>query len=230
MGKLILIDGIDGSGKTTQVNLLVKYLERKGKKVVTKHFPNYASDSSAPVRMYLNDDIHGDVSPIAASIMFAVDRYITFKNELEKLYKDPNTVIVLDRWILSNKVYQINRIKDYNENSEHKIDASSFDKFLDNLEYNLLNLPRPDATVVLRLSPELAMENIKCRAALSGTKPDIHERDFEFLDDCHKTYVNCATSDKTGTYRLVQVDDCTVMRSIKDIHNDITKFIDTIVN
>ena len=230
MGKLILIDGIDGSGKTTQVNLLVKYLERKGKKVVTKHFPNYASDSSAPVRMYLNDDIHGDVSPIAASIMFAVDRYITFKNELEELYKDPNTVIVLDRWILSNKVYQINRIKDYNENSEHKIDASSFDKFLDNLEYNLLNLPRPDATVVLRLSPELAMENIKCRAALSGTKPDIHERDFEFLDNCYKTYIKCTMSDETGTCQLVQVDSILGMRSIEDIHNDITKFIDTIVN
>lgn len=108
-GKIIVIEGTDGSGKQTQTAILRKRLEEEGYKVYSTSFPNYASDSSAAVKMYLNGQICDEakgVSAKAASVFYAVDRYITYKKEIENVYNEGQHVILFDRWVSSNIIHQ----------------------------------------------------------------------------------------------------------------------------
>ena len=108
-GKIIVVEGTDGSGKQTQAERLKQNLEKAGYEVFSASFPNYSSDSSAAVKMYLNGEIKEkptDVSAKAASIFYAVDRYITYKKEIEEVHKEGKKVIVFDRWVASNIIHQ----------------------------------------------------------------------------------------------------------------------------
>ena len=108
-GKIIVIEGTDGSGKQTQAEKLREKLIKEGYDVYASSFPNYASDSSAAVRMYLKGEIKEkaeDISAKAASIFYAVDRYITYKKEMETVYTSGEQVIVLDRYVASNVIHQ----------------------------------------------------------------------------------------------------------------------------
>lgn len=239
MGKMILIDGIDGSGKTTQVNLLVKYFENKGKGVITKHLPNYASDSSGPVRMSLHNSIKNHNNPVADAYMFAIDRYITFKNELEEAYNDPDTIIILDRWTLSNVVYQSSRYLidrnskvSFNKNYTGISTSGMLEVIINDLEHRLLNIPYPDITIILWISPHLAVKNIQYRNALSGTPLDKYENDVGFLNECASKYSEYSSTDNR---RKIQVDyfntdtESIEMRPIDDIHKDIVQFVDLFI-
>ena len=119
MGKLIVIEGLDGSGKATQANLLYERLSRNFEKVKKVTFPDYESDSSAPVRMYLSgklSDRPDGVNAFAASSFYAVDRYISYKTNWEQLYNDGG-IIVADRYTTSNGVHQCSKLPSEEWNS-----------------------------------------------------------------------------------------------------------------
>lgn len=185
MGKLIAIEGLDGSGKTTQIELLSKRLREEGIPADTISFPNYESDSSALVKMYLAGDFGskpGDVNAYAASLFFAVDRYASFKTDWEKYYNGGG-VVISARYTTSNAIHQTS-----------KLPESEWDSYLDWLfetEFEKMGLPRPDLVIFLDMPPEVSQKMMTGRYHGDETKKDIHERDRGYLDRCRKaaTYI-----------------------------------------
>lgn len=167
MSYVIAIDGIDGSGKKTQTDLLCSYYKSIGKKVTELSFPDYDDQSSTLVKMYL-DGMFGnnpeDTSAYAASIFFAVDRYASFKRKWENEYKSDNAVILLNRYTTSNAVHQLSKIDDQNE-------KNAFLDWLWDLEFVKLGLPIPDITIYLDMPLEVSLKLIQKR----NLKKDIHE-------------------------------------------------------
>ena len=150
-GKIIVIEGTDGSGKQTQTAKLKERLEENGYEVYQTSFPNYESDSSAAVKMYLNGEIKenaNDVSAKAASIFYAVDRYISYKKEIEEVYKEGKKVILFDRWVASNIIHQGSKlISKIQDDDKKKEELKTFIKWLDNLEHGDFEVPKADITI-----------------------------------------------------------------------------------
>src|SRR6056297_98196 len=194
-GKLIVFEGIDGSGKATQANYLTKFLKKKGIEVKKIDFPQYETKSAGMVENYL-DGKYGsakEVSPYRASIFFACDRFDA-SFQMKKWLKEGKVVIV-DRYLASNIAHQGGKIEDKKEREE-------FFKWLYNLEYNLFKIPRPDLTIILKTSVELAkkmaarVEDEKKRkkksSFLKNKEQDIHETDLEHLANALKAYKHIA--------------------------------------
>ena len=140
-GKLIVIDGLDGSGKTTQSQRVAQALERRGTPVRLISFPDYAEESSALVRMYLNgelSDTPGGVNAYAASSFYAVDRYASFKKHWEKDYLAGHTILST-RYVSSNAIHQMSKLPE-NQWDEYL-------RWLSDFEYGRLGLPRPDRII-----------------------------------------------------------------------------------
>ena len=117
MAKLIVIDGLDGSGKATQTELLKQYLEKeKQYKVYKISFPDYESDSSAPVKMYLSGELGSDpetLNPYMCSAFYAVDRAIQYVKNIKAMMSEGDNVIVLaDRYLSANIIHQGAKLKD----------------------------------------------------------------------------------------------------------------------
>lgn len=165
MGFLIVIDGLDGSGKNTQSTILYERLKKEGRKVRMISFPQYESPSSALVKMYLGGEFGNnpdDVNSYAASSFYAVDRFASYKTDWKKDY-DEGAIIIANRYTTANAIHQLT-----------KLDKSQHDKFLKWLydyEFCLLGLPAPDLTIFLEVPPEKSFELINIR----GEKKDIHE-------------------------------------------------------
>lgn len=137
MGKLIVIEGLDGSGKATQSKLLYDHLIRRGKKVIHVSFPDYESDSSALVKMYLNGEFGQDpnsVNAYAASSFYAVDRYASYKRRWSREYKD-GSIVIADRFTTSNMIHQCSKLP--------KGQWDMYKKWLLDYEYKLLGIPEP---------------------------------------------------------------------------------------
>lgn len=180
-GKLVIIEsGSDASGKATQAQMLYERLRREGKKVMKIEFPNYDSDSSIFVRMYLDGKFGKDpkaVDPYIASPMFTLDRYCSFLDLWGEFY-NAGGLVVADRYTTSNMVHQASKIADPDQR----------DKFLDwlwDFEYGIYKLPVPDLVVFLDVPPEASQKLLQQRSV--GRKKDIHEADSEYLE---KTYMN----------------------------------------
>ncbi len=177
MSLVIAIDGTDASGKKTQSDILAETLKNKGLKVVEISFPDYDSESSTLVKMYLGGKFGenpDDTNAYAASSFFAVDRYASFVTNWKKDYLEDGTVIILNRYTTSNAVHQMCKI----DNDEEK------DKFLDWLydyEFVKLGLPEPDLVFFLDMPPECAQELLNGRCDSTGAVKDIHEKDTEYL-------------------------------------------------
>ena len=185
--KIIVIEGTDGSGKATQTKLLNEALINKGYKVYTTSFPNYESQSSSLVKMYLSGGISenaNDVSPKAASVFYASDRYITYKKEMEEVYNNGESIILLDRYVSSNILHQGSKVVDQILSKEkNKENLSEFVSWLDNFEHNDLGIPRADLVIYLHVPVEYT---IKLREGRSNKftgaeKQDIHESDVNHL-------------------------------------------------
>ena len=180
MGKLIVIEGLDGSGKSTQLELLEKAIETAGKKSITVSFPNYESDSSALVKMYLSGAFGGnpgDVNAFAASVFYAVDRYASFKQKWGGHYNNGGTVIA-GRYTTSNAVHQAS-----------KLPAGEWQGFLDwlyDFEYNKIGIPKPDKVIFLDMPVEISQNLLSKRYGGDETKKDIHESDTTYLANCRK--------------------------------------------
>ena len=177
-GRLIVIEGLDSSGKETQSKLLCEYLEKLGKKVKRIEFPNYKSDSSALVRMYLGGSF-GDspdcVSAYAASSFFAVDRYATYKTDFQQ-FLDEGGIVIADRYTTSNMIHQASKITDEKERADYL-------NWLENYEYGPLGLPRPDKVIFLDMPMDIALSLMQKRLnKIDGSESkDIHESNKEYL-------------------------------------------------
>ena len=181
MGRLIVIDGLDGSGKTTQSQRLYEELVSQGKKVRIISFPDYDSQSSALVKMYLGGEFGSDpeaVNAYAASTFFAVDRYASYKCKWKEFYDDPDSVVITNRYTTSNAVHQL-----------EKTDREHWDEYLSwlfDFEYNKLGIPSPDIVMFLEMKPEISLELVKKRSAETGQKQDIHELDPDYIARTYK--------------------------------------------
>ena len=216
MGKLIVIEGTDGSGKSTQFRLLTERVAAEGRTFQKLVFPQYAEDSSALIRMYLRGEFGtkpSDVSAYAASTFFAVDRYASYKKVWGQWYEDGG-LILSDRYTTSNAVHQASK--------EPEEKQGEFLKWLYELEYDKLGLPCPDLVIYLDVPTDFTEKMMRGREAATNTTADIHEQDMEYLATCrrtgraaadfyHWTVINCV---KDGA-----------MRSIEDIHEEIYRHV-----
>ena len=211
MGKLIVIEGLDGSGKATQARLLAKAIRNRRSKVREVSFPDYDSPSSALVRMYLDGefgDKPDDVNAFAASTFYAVDRYASFKKYWHDDYRDG--VIIADRYTTSNAIHQCSKL--------HKTEWDGFLEWLFELEFCKLGIPIPDMVIYLRVDPEVSQILMSNRYYGHEEKKDIHEKDMAYLKRCQEAAEYCV--DKLG-WKTV---DCCVngsMRNIEEIQADI---------
>ena len=216
MKKLIVIEGLDGSGKATQANLLCERLEHDGLnegsgRVRKVSFPDYDSQSSALVKMYLSGQFGTDPSSVnayAASSFYAVDRYASFKKDWSEDYE--NGVIVADRFTTSNAIHQCS-----------KLPQEQWDEYLDWLfefEYMKLGIPEPDLVIYLKVDPEVSQKLMTRRYAGDESKKDIHERDIEYLRRSREAAEYC--SQKLG-WKIVECSKAGEMRSIDEIHGEI---------
>jgi len=186
MGKLMVIDGLDGSGKSTQLELLNGYLSAQGMAYRQISFPDYEQPSSALVRMYLGGELGGSagaVNAFAASSFYAVDRYASFKMFWEADYY-AGTPIVAARYTTSNAIHQMS-----------KLPREQWDGFLDWLseyEYRRLGLPRPDKVVFLDMPLEIAQQLLAARYEGDEGKKDIHERNVAYLRQCREAALYAA--------------------------------------
>ncbi|MGN0998114.1 MAG: dTMP kinase [Faecousia sp.] len=216
MGKLIVIEGTDGSGKSTQFKALTEHLAADGNRFQTLVFPQYSEPSSALIRMYLGGEFGSkptDVNAYAASAFYAVDRYASYKKGWGQWYDDGG-LIVSDRYTTSNAVHQASK-----ETGEKQ---AEFLKWLYEFEYDKLGLPRPDLTIYLDVPTDFTEKLLRSREAATNTHADIHEQDMQYLATCRET--GRAAAAFYGWTVINCVRDG-VMRSIEDIHEEIYRHV-----
>ena len=216
MGKLIVIEGTDGSGKSTQFKLLTQRLTREGRDFRQIVFPQYSEPSSALIRMYLGGEFGqrpGDVNAYAASAFYAVDRYASFKKVWGNYYNGGGLVIS-DRYTTSNAVHQAS--KEPPENRQR------FLKWLYEFEYDHLGLPRPDLTLYLDVPTDFTEKLLRARVQDTHTKADIHEKDTQYLATCRR--MGAFAADYYGWTVISCVRDGK-MRSMENIHEEIYRHV-----
>ena len=219
MGKLIAIDGVDASGKQTQTTLLLSRLEKEGREVKMVSFPAYDKPSSILVKMYLNGEFGenpSDVNAYATSTLFAADRFATYRTDWGTDYNG-GTIILADRYVSSNLIHQASKINDTDEKKK-------FLMWLDDLEYGIYNLPRPDVTIFLDMPPEYGAELMSGRLNKSNgdDKKDIHESDFSYLE---KSYENAMFVAKKFNWKRISCIKDGQIRSVNEIHEDIYSIV-----
>ncbi len=212
MGKLIVIEGTDGSGKSTQFRLLSQRLEREGRDFRHIVFPRYDQPSSALLKMYLNGDFGFDpasVNPYAASAFYAVDRFCSYRLDWGEYYRGGGMVLS-DRYTTSNAVHQAVKVTGQ--------ERQTFLEWLYDFEYRRLELPRPDLTLYLDVPTAFTEKLLRRREADTHTHADIHEQDGTYLAACRECGREAA-----GYYGWTVVE-CVkngAMRSVEDIHREI---------
>ena len=212
MGKLIVIEGTDGSGKSTQFKRLTEHLTNDARNFQTLVFPRYKEPSSALIRMYLGGEFGSnpaDVNAYAASAFYAVDRYASYKQDWGKWYEDGG-LIVSDRYTTSNAVHQASK--------EPEEKQGEFLKWLYEFEHDRLGLPRPDLVIYLDVPTDYTEKLLRHRESSTNTTADIHEKDMAYLATCRETG---RTAAQYYGWRIVQCVKDDEMRTIEDIHEEI---------
>lgn len=213
-GKLIVIEAGDGSGKATQAARLFSRLRSDGSAVRKVDYPNYASESSALIKMYLRGDFGTQpeaVNPFAASAFYAVDRIASYKKEWQDFYLGGG-VVIADRYTTSNMIHQAAKLDD----------PAAREEYLDwlwDFEFDKCGLPVPDLVLFLDMPPQASRALIENRPSKTGTEgQDIHERNAAYLERCYQ--VSCQVAAK---YRWQKVDCCPdgTLRGIDDIHAEV---------
>lgn len=215
-GKLIVIEGLDGSGKATQSKLLAEALRQQGREARQISFPNYESDSSALVRMYLKGEFGTDPSAVnayAASTFYAVDRYAGYKADWGQFYEQGG-ILVADRYTTSNAVHQCSKLPEDQ--------WESFLTWLFDFEYRYLGIPAPDKVIYLRVDPEVSQKLMTGRYQGDESKKDIHESNLDYLRRSRQAAGYCA--EKLG-WETVSCDDGVQMRTIDDIAQEVASAV-----
>ncbi len=208
MGKIIVIEGLDGSGKGTQSQMLFEELLNQGKKVKKVSFPDYESDSSALVKMYLAGKFGAkpsDVNAYAASTFYAVDRYASFKSSWQSLYDD-DYIIIADRYTTSNGVHQCSKLPE--------TQWEDFLHWLYDFEYKKMGIPSPDCVIYLDMSLEVSQKLLSSRYNGNEDKKDIHEKDKEYLAKSSQAAHFCAQHDN---WKIIKCDDGENPFALRDI-------------
>ena len=212
MGRLIVIDGLDGCGKSTQLGRLSAYLQQSGVDYKQICFPDYDQPSSALVKMYLAGEF-GDqpdaVNAYAASSFYAVDRYASYKKFWQTDY-ETNTLIVAARYTTSNAVHQCSKLPP--EQWE------AFLHWLFDYEFHLLGLPAPDSVIYLQVDPAVSQRLMTARYHGDESKKDVHEKDTEYLARSRRAAEYCAEHLGWTTVHCTHSD---AMRSIEDIQAEV---------
>ncbi len=214
-GTIISIEGTDGAGKHTQQQLLAESLKKKGYEVFEQSFPHYESDSSAPVKMYLGGEFGSSADCLdayQASVLYAVDRMCTYKKTLEPHYEN-GKILLFDRYVQSNFIHHCSKIEDEEEKDE-------FIKWEEDLEYNLLGIPKPNLIFFIEMPVEKSFELAKARVDYkTGRKKDIHEEDPNHLKNAYNNGLNLAK--KLGWKIVHCVDENNNLKTIDAIHEEI---------
>ncbi len=217
MSKLIVIEGLDGSGKSTQLELLISALENSGQSVRKIKLPDYDSPSSTLVKMYLGGEFGKNANAVnayAAGAFYAVDRYTSFTLDWKSDYEN-GKIIVADRYATSNSIYQM-----------EKIPSADWDSYLDwsaDFEYGKLGIPEPDAVIYLDMPVDISQKLMTGRYGGNESKKDVHEADVAFLEKCRKSALYAAA--RQG-WHIVECSDGEAPYSIEKIHGEIMKIVD----
>lgn len=215
--KLIVIEGAcDGVGKTTQFELMKNKLIADGYTISSHHFPSYNTDHGKLVENYLSGNYGqiNDLTPYFVNSLYAVDRAITWKTELEKLYNN-NNIILLDRYTTSSIIYQAAIIEDVEERKK-------FIDFVIDFEYNKLGIKKPDIVIFLYASFELVSKMREERKENDGINNDIHEKDIDYMK---KVYDNAMFVADYLDWSMIKCDSDGKMRTIEDIHKEIYELL-----
>ena len=216
MGKLIVFEGTDGSGKSTQFSLLTKRLQNEGTDFRTIVFPQYSEPSSSLIRMYLGGEFGkspSDINAYVASTFFAVDRYASYQKVWGQYYRDGG-LIVSDRYTTSNAVHQACKEPDRSRRD--------FFRWLYDLEYVHMELPKPDLVLYLDVPTHLTEQLLRKREQATNTHADIHEQNMDYLRHCRKTGLEAA---EFYNWTVIRCEKNGEMRSILDIHEEIYKLV-----
>lgn len=210
-GKIIVIEGLDGSGKATQSRLLLEKLS-ENYKVRTLSFPDYESDGSALVRMYLGGEFGDDpmcVNPYAAASFYAVDRVASYLKDWKRDYEE-GTLFVLDRYSTSNMIYMTTKLP--------RDEWEMFISWLSQYEYEKLELPRPDGVIYLDMPPEVSQKLMTGRYSGDESKKDLHEKNIAFLHACRESALFAA---ENQGWSIISCAENSEPRSIEDISADV---------
>ena len=214
MGKLIVIDGIDGSGKATQSKKLADFLAGKGIDAVRVDFPRYGTKGAALVESYLSGELGGkpeDTGAYATSLFYAMDRYYSYRTgEWGRKY-DSGATVICDRYTTANAIHQC-----------AKLPREEWDGYLEWLwdtEYGKIGIPKPDAIVFLDMKPSVFESLIDSRARKNSSAKDIHESDGKYLESCYEAALYAC--EKLG-WRQIKCYSDDKPRSIDDIFADLT--------
>lgn len=210
-GKLIVIEGLDGCGKSTQLDLALGYLKEKNVNCRSVSFPNYQALSGKLVQQYLNGEIpcDGRNGAYAASAMYAVDRYISYMTDWKSFYENGG-IVLSGRYTTSNAIYQLTKLPV----SEHEY----FLNWLCDFEYGKLGLPEPDLVIFLDMPIEVSQKLLDKRYLGDETKKDIHERNVEFLQECRRSALY--TANQCG-WKIIQCSDGVYPLPIEEVYAQI---------
>jgi len=213
-GKFIVIDGTDGSGKGTQTRKLIERLKNEGRRVEMLDFPQYGQPSAIFVEKYLRGE-YGTIqenSAKRASLFFALDRFdASFR--LRKLLAD-GVLIVSNRYTSANKGHQTGMIKDAEERKQ-------FVTWLNDLEYNILGIPKPDLTILLHVPADIGYQLVASkddRGYLDGKKRDILEADQDHLRNAEAAYLELPKIDTVENWQMLECTENGQLLSIETIH------------
>ena len=212
MGKLIVFEGTDGSGKSTQFDLLTKRLEQEGTTFRRLRFPRYDQESSALIRMYLGGQFGSDpgaVNAYAASTFYAVDRYASYLQDWKQDY-EAGALFLADRYTTSNAVHQGSKMP--------QGERESFFEWLYELEFGKMGLPKPDAVILMDMPIELTRQLMRRREADTNTQADIHEQNLAYLEQCRESALAAAAH---YGWHVVSGAKDGQLRSIEEIHAEV---------
>ena len=217
-GKIIVITGIDGTGKETQTKLLFQHLKEKGLPVRMQSFPNYNAPSSTLVKEYLQGRLAKDVkalNPMQVSSLFLVDFLATMLGHEEFL--NNGGILLLDRYTESNLIHQAGRLPT-------QVEQVRFANTLKNFQYNSLKLPKPDLVICLSMPLETSLTLMHQRDyQKNGGEKDVHEDDLSHLQTAHKM---CHQFAEMENWTIINCAEDGHLRNPARIHNNIKNIVD----
>lgn len=225
VGKLIVIEGTDGAGKATQAKLLIDRLRDEGYSVETVDFPQYTQKSAHFVERYLRGEFGPaeEVGAKRASLFFALDRYDASFRMWDWLKE--GKIIISNRYVSANKGHQLGKISEPTE-------MKKFLGWINELEYDILKIPRPDLTLFLHMPPEIGQQLVDKkddRSYLQGKKRDIHEADISHLRNAERAYLFCLENDSTEKWDRIICHDQDQPKPIPVIHEEVYRRVKTIL-